>query len=157
MDWDKAAGVVFLFGAAGPPIGSAVFGIPIAMVILVSGEESPLAALVVILFLVVASYFIGFVPACVTGILAAIYREYLSRWRNCLCVGVLAVVVEITFLIATLGSPSDFLDLDGLVAVLWLFGLPSLLSGTVTARICGHVFNESEGSGSVTDPLDLCP
>ena len=90
---DPVKGVLY-FGALGPPAGAIAYCIYTAATtsfIEFAVSHGPLAAAKMLLMMVMLfsawSYFMGFIPAVVTGAIAGRFRQRLSKWRYCLAIG----------------------------------------------------------------------
>ena len=128
---------VFYFGCLGPPIGGAL----LALVMFFGGDwlkaakshgfAEALSGLGSIVFMFSAwSYFIGLLPAVVTGAVAGLFRGRLMLWRYCLAIGALGAILSVVPALLLSNTRPD--SGDSMLPALALCGL---ISGTLVARI----------------------
>ncbi|PPT92674.1 hypothetical protein XthCFBP4691_03125 [Xanthomonas theicola] len=86
------SGVVLAFPIAGPPLGTLVVGVPVAIVW--SGDGLSVNALLLALMMALFSYAFGALPALLTGLLAARCWPRLRGWRAHLRLGLAAALLS---------------------------------------------------------------
>ncbi len=85
--WLVYGGVVLAFLIVGPPLGTLVVGLPVA--IAWTWGEGGISWLLLLLLMMLFSYPFGAVPALLTGIAAARAWPRLRGWRAHLCIGLI--------------------------------------------------------------------
>jgi len=114
----------------GPPIGGVLVWLLVSMWTIVIGQlESFIGVGDFLVGAIITSYFIGGMPALVTGILVGIFKNELNCWKNYFIVGFLAI--GITSIVLSI-SGSNFRESPH--SLYWL-GFLSFISGTLVARI----------------------
>jgi len=83
--WLVYAGVVLAFVIVGPPLGTLVVGLPVA--IAWTWGEGGINWLLLLLLMMLFSYPFGALPALLTGVAAARAWPRLRGWRAHLCIG----------------------------------------------------------------------
>lgn len=90
--WLVYGGVVLAFLILGPPLGTLVVGVPVAIVW--SGEGLSVNTLLLALMMAAFSYAFGALPALLTGLLAVRYWPRLRGWRAHLRLGLAAALLS---------------------------------------------------------------
>ena len=90
--WLVHTGVVLAFLIAGPPLGTVVVGLPVAIVW--SGNGPSASSLLLALMMALFSYVFGALPALLTGLLAARFWPRLRGWRAHLRLGLAAALLS---------------------------------------------------------------
>lgn len=121
-----AAAGAALFAALGPPVGTLVFALFLAI------AAMSLESLFTSIFLVPWSYLYGGVPALLCGLVAGACRPEVVTWRSYCWPGLLGGLYAFVFL---LGFAVRDNTLSELGFPLFLGGLPGLISGAVCARV----------------------
>jgi hypothetical protein len=122
----SAAAGAALFAALGPPIGTLVFALFMAI------STISVEALFTSIFLVPWSYLYGGVPALLCGLVAGACRPAAVSWRSYCWPGLLGGLYAFVFL---LGFAVRDYTLPELSFPLFLGGLPGLISGAACARV----------------------
>ncbi|WP_241144004.1 hypothetical protein, partial [Achromobacter insuavis] len=122
----SAAAGAALFAALGPPVGTLVFALFIAV------STISVEALFTSIFLVPWSYLYGGVPALLCGLVAGACRPAAVSWRSYGWPGLLGGLYAFVFL---LGFAVRDNTLPELGFPLFLGGVPGLISGVVCARL----------------------
>jgi len=122
----SAAAGAALFAALGPPVGTLVFALFIAI------STISVEALFTSIFLVPWSYLYGGVPALLCGLVAGACRPAAVSWRSYGWPGLLGGLYAFVFL---LGFAVRDNTLPELGFPLFLGGVPGLISGVVCARL----------------------
>lgn len=86
--WLVGVGVVMTFLFVGPPLGTVVVGLPVAIA-MTWGEGSVSAPLLLLLLMAMFSYVFGALPALLTGLFAARAWPRLRGWRAHLRIGLI--------------------------------------------------------------------
>lgn len=136
-----AAGGAGLFLALGPPVGTVVFALAVA----IAGHDlESLKNLPLMIFLVPYSYFFGGVPALLCGVVAGAFRPARVSKRSYGWAGLLGGLYGMAF---QLGMASRDFVWSEIYALLLMGGLPGLVSAMACARI---LFGKSAAAAAQT-------
>jgi hypothetical protein len=130
---DSLKGALY-FGLIGPPVGALALTVASLSRMGWEYQENPLAALYGVfgfaLFSILFSWFMGVVPAAVTGLLLGPFRWRFHLWRWCLAAGVVGALVSSASLLVD-GLPGELgRQSPGLLLV-----FPGFVAGVLVARL----------------------
>jgi len=127
----RALGGALFFGLLGPPLGGSVLYASLVVIATLPGgsgltENTSIEAFPMFLGF---SYFVGGLPALLTGICAGPLRERFNSWLVCIVVGLWGTALTLTYWFVfthenpLVGFPHSFL----------LLGVPSIVAGAAVS------------------------
>jgi uncharacterized membrane protein YeaQ/YmgE (transglycosylase-associated protein family) len=129
----RVVGLALFFGAFGPPIGSTLFAL---LALLASTSDSGLPVKQwgeFISGLAFFSYFVGLIPALITGAIAGFYAHKLKSWLSFAAVGIIGCLMVNVFLLFMDSAKNN--SHSGAVT----FGLLGFCSATILSALYGWV------------------
>ena len=152
---DPVKGALF-FAFVAPPVG-AIMLLPLFIVVSIAAKSPLLAGafgLLMVTIIPVFSYFLGMIPAAITGFIAGFFRKRLATWAGTLGAGALGFVVMASIIVSRLYEGETPMDLAGTryEAVVPL-GVCAFVGAAVAGRLFGtRAIRRSRDHGCTESP-----